>query len=214
MVANRNKTISVSLFVVTVCLLFISGPAFCATRGITVKARISYGSTEKIMLYDLSHALVIGIDKYQQGWPRLSSATRDAKLVADAKIVARDAHYEKYASGIVKDTKTGLEWYAGPDKHTKWAKAKSWVASLNVGGGGWRMPTREELSTLYQKGAGKRNMTPLLKTEGWFIWSGERRDSSYVWFFHFGDGLNGGRVNYQDPLSHFQRRGFAVRSRR
>jgi len=35
-----------------------------------------------------------------------------------------------------------------------------------VAGGGWRMPTRQELSALYQKGIGKRNMDFGFKTTG------------------------------------------------
>ena len=93
--------------------------------------------------------------------------------VSKPKDVAHDGTFIAYASGVVRDTKTGLEWIAGPDRNTTWYTAKSWVESLSIDGGGWRMPTREELKSLYQKGAGKRNMTPLLKTTGWFVWSGE-----------------------------------------
>lgn len=122
---------------------------------------------------------------------------------------ARDAHYEKYANGIVKDTKTGLEWYAGPDKNTNWNDAKSWVANLSVGGGGWRMPTKEELKSLYKNGAGSRNMTALLETTGWYVWSGETRDSSSAWTFSFTTG-----PDYWNPSPSHNLRGFAVRSRR
>ena len=65
-------------------------------------------------------------------------------------------------NGIVKDTHTGLEWIAGPDRDTNWNEARSWVQSLNLDGGGWRMPTMDELESLYKKGKGDRNMTPLL----------------------------------------------------
>ena len=33
-------------------------------------------------MYDASYALVVGIDKYTNGWPRLSNAVKDAELVA------------------------------------------------------------------------------------------------------------------------------------
>ncbi len=38
--------------------------------------------TERWKLYGASHALVIGIDNYTNGWPRLSNAVKDATLVA------------------------------------------------------------------------------------------------------------------------------------
>ena len=61
--------------------------------------------------------------------------------LADQKEVDRDGVYVAYANGIVKDSNTGLEWKVGPDKNTTWYEAKSWVLSLNLDGGGWRMPT-------------------------------------------------------------------------
>ena len=90
-----------------------------------------------------------------------------------AKIIAKDGQYVSYENGIVYDEKANLEWIVGPDKDTTWDEAKVWVESLLVEGGGWRMPTREEVKALYKKGAGSRNMTPLLKTTGWRVWSGE-----------------------------------------
>ncbi len=113
-------------------------------------------------------------------------------------------------SAIYYDNNTGFEWFPGPDKNTNWDDAKKWVKNLTVAGGGWRMPTRQELKNLYKKGAGERNMTPLLKTTGWWVWSGETKDSLTYWTFSFaiGDG-----TWYRRNLS-TSSRGFAVRSRR
>jgi len=150
----------------------------------------------------------------------LSALQNSARLKAEKKelemaslVKERDGVYVAYANGMVKDTKTGLEWKAGPDKDTDWNEARSWVQSLNLDGGGWRMPTTDELKTLYKKGAGNRNMVPLLKTTGWWVWSGETRGSSEAGYFtfhgsgrrdwnyrHYGSAYNGGRA-------------FAVRSR-
>ncbi len=41
-------------------------------------------TTQTIRLYNDSHALVIGIDEYTNGWPRLSNAVSDAQAVATA----------------------------------------------------------------------------------------------------------------------------------
>jgi len=113
-------------------------------------------------------------------------------------------------SAVYYDKNTSLEWYAGPDKNTNWYEAKSWVENLTVAGVGWRMPTREELKTLYKKGAGKRNMTPLLKTTGWWVWSGETKGSSSAWNFNFYYGYEIWDVrNYSSGF-----RGFAVHSRK
>ena len=58
-----------------------------ANRGIRLQLRASEQSAapivEEVQLYASSYALVIGIDNYTRGWPRLSNAIRDAELVAD-----------------------------------------------------------------------------------------------------------------------------------
>ncbi|NVM22642.1 MAG: DUF1566 domain-containing protein, partial [Desulfobacterales bacterium] len=129
----------------------------------------------------------------------------------EREVTSRDGTLIAYATGVVRDTKTGLEWYAGPDKNTNWNEAKSWVENLTVDGGGWRMPTRKELRSLYEKVAGTRNMTPLLKTTGWWVWSGETKGSSSAWFFYFRNGFE--NWSYRST-SYDGLRAFAVRSRR
>jgi len=127
-----------------------------------------------------------------------------------AKIVAKDDHYVSYENGIVYDEKTNTEWIAGADKFVTWDEAKEWVDSLSVEGGGWRMPTKNELKSLYKKGAGERNMTPLFKTTGWRVWSVETEGESATWYLNFYDGdyTWGTRESEGNP------RVFAVRSRK
>jgi len=127
-----------------------------------------------------------------------------------AREIARNDRFIAYDNGIVRDTLTGLEWIAGPDKDTTWDEARSWVQSLSVDDGGWRMPTREELRTLYIKGAGIRNMTPLLKTTGRWIWSAVKWGSSSARVFSFHHGFE-----HSHPLGDSgDGRGFVVCSRR
>ncbi|MGD9244544.1 MAG: caspase family protein [Desulfobacterales bacterium] len=132
--------------------------------------------------------------------------------ISEPKIVDRDNSFIKYANGVVYDKNTGLEWFAGPDKNTSWKQAKIWVENLEFAGGGWRMPTKNELQTLYQKGAGTRNMTSLLKTTGWFIWSIETKGSSSAWLFGFK--LGHGFELWPFRFSAKSRRVFAVRSKK
>ena len=95
----------------------------------------------------------------------------------------------------------------GPDKDTNWHEAKSWVESLSIGG--WRMPTTYELKSLYRKGIGDRNMTPLLNTTGLQVWSGDTEDSYYAWKFNFYIGRKSCLLTYKKDST----RAFAVRSR-
>ncbi len=92
------------------------------------------------------------------------------------------------SDGVITDSTTGLEWIVGPDRDMNYSQAQEWVAECNVRGGGWRMPTRQQLKTLYQKGAGEHNIDPLFKIEGIWVWA-EPRDSSTAWYFVFNIGL-------------------------
>jgi hypothetical protein len=105
-----------------------------------------------------------------------------------AKVIAKDGHYVSYENGVVYDEKANIEWLAGPDKFVTWDEAKAWVESLTVDGGGWRMPKKDELKSLYKKGVGERNMTPLFKITGWRVWSNETEGESAAWYFNFMDG--------------------------
>ena len=122
--------------------------------------------------------------------PNLSLSAQECRPApATSNVIERDGVYAAYANGIVRDTKTGLEWKAGPDKDSNWNEARSWIQNLNLDGGGWRLPTMDELEGLYRRGAGEHNMTPLLKTSGDFVWSVETEDShGGVWFFEFFNG--------------------------
>lgn len=78
-----------SLGVLTAGLIFAATLADAASsRGIPLKVRADDSAdapiVEEIQLYENSYALVIGIDEYTHGWPRLSMAVKDAKLVAAA----------------------------------------------------------------------------------------------------------------------------------
>ena len=109
--------------------------------------------------------------------------------------------------GVITDSQTNLEWLVGPDRYTTYWQAEQWAAGCKVAGGGWRMPTRQELKGLYKKGIGERNMYPVFKITGWNVWA-EPRDSSSAWVFNFYDGgeLWAGRGQPANP------RVFGVRS--
>lgn len=77
------------------------------------------------------------------------------------KEIGRDGTFVKYANGMIYDEKTNLEWYAGSDRNITWNEAKRWTESLNVDGGGWRMPTKKELKTLYKRWVRENNINSL-----------------------------------------------------
>ena len=122
----------------------------------------------------------------------------------------QDDNYISYDNGIVYDEKTNLEWIVGPDKDISWDNAKKWAEDLSVEGGGWRLPTIEELQTLYIKGSGESNMTPLLKMTGGSVWSGETQGELKAWRFSFIEG----HQEWVQRSHSFYDRTFAVRVRK
>lgn len=113
--------------------------------------------------------------------------------------IGRDGNFVAYANGVVADTRTGLEWIAGPDVDTSYYRAVEWVRGLTAAGGGWRMPTTGELATLYRKpGNLNESITPLLKTSGVHAWPCQADEDLSLYLFR-----------YMDP---YGTRGFAVRS--
>ena len=115
-----------------------------------------------------------------------------------------------FNNGVVRDKKTGLEWIVGPDKDTTWNQAKEWIENLTVDSGGWRMPTIAELRTLYQKGVGTHNMTPLLETSGGYVWSEETKMESSERYGYLFDNVD---EHWGYPTT-FVCRAFAVRYRK
>ncbi len=112
-------------------------------------------------------------------------------LCLGAEVESVDRHLVRYDTGVVYDTESGLEWYAGPDQGMTWAQAKNWVVGLEAVGGGWRMPTRNELETLHHIGDGVSNITYLLYNSGYWLWAGQTSDTSSRWLFSFSFGGEG-----------------------
>ncbi len=139
----------------------------------------------------------------------LRTVTTLGEYVLKTGLGTRDGAYVLNEKGVVKDNSTGLQWVVGADRNTPLNQAISWVKNLKLDGDGWRMPTIDELKTLYNKGAGSRNMTSLLKTTGWWVWSSQTARSSSAWVFDFS---NGSRFWY-DRYDSYYGRAFAVRSR-
>ncbi len=139
----------------------------------------------------------------------VKSVTDSAASIAG--VVASEGNYVKYSTGIVFDKKTNLEWYVGSDEDTNWYEADKWVKDLDIGGGGWQLPTKSDLRSIYRPKTGKRNMPPLLRTTGWWVWSFHSGGRNNQTAFYFG---GHSKYEWQDKSSATNMRAFAVRSRK
>ena len=95
------------------------------------------------------------------------------------------ARFQFGETGIIRDTETGLEWVPGPDKDIDWKGARAWVGGLARDGGGWRMPTIEELKGIHGRGATGHHHPPFFPETGWRLWSGDERPPLNAWCFSY-----------------------------
>ncbi|MFH0730531.1 MAG: hypothetical protein V2B19_29825 [Pseudomonadota bacterium] len=120
------------------------------------------------------------------------------------------------ADGVIYDAQTDLDWLVGANRDTTFDQAQKWVASLGTtAGGGWGMPSQDELALLYQQGVGERNIDPLFKTTGWWVWAGwwawtGEFDPTSSW--RFGFSFSSGQENWNSREYLRDGRVFAVRS--
>jgi hypothetical protein len=134
----------------------------------------------------------------------LDQATREALSHLFQQERKPNVRFIEHVSGLVRDENTGLEWIAGPDIDTTLDEAKSWVNNLSIGGGGWRLPTIMELTTLGQSSSGWCSIATPFKTSGWWVWTYDFRYSAWQFFFDIDLGL---LEDTRKPSA----RGFAVR---
>lgn len=114
--------------------------------------------------------------------------------------------------GVIEDSVLGLQWGPAPDQAMTHYEAQEYVQNLRIAGGGWRLPTRAELRSLYD--ASKPGLAdPKFNVSGKLVWTAEvDADPSVAWYFNF---YSGGE--YRDtrrPDCNFYFYGMAVRSRR
>ncbi len=117
-----------------------------------------------------------------------------------------------FKDGVIDDSEYGLQWVPAPDWAMNHYQAEEYVRSLSLAGGGWRLPTRAELRSLYD--ASKPGLAdPKFNVSGKLVWTSEvDADPSFAWYFNF---YGGGEYRYtRDPACNFYFHGLAVRSRR
>ncbi len=113
--------------------------------------------------------------------------------------------------GIIDDSKNGLQWVPAPDLAMNHYQAEKYVRSLSIAGGGWRLPTRAELRSIYDPSE-PGLVYPKFKVGGWLVWSSEvdNADPSFAWYFNFS---SGGEYKYaRDPACNEYFYTLAVRS--
>jgi clan AA aspartic protease (TIGR02281 family) len=65
--------------------------------------------------------------------------------------ISTSARYKRTNCGSIVDSRTGLEWFVGPDADETWTAAQSWVRNLDACGKRWALPTMGNLRSLFDK---------------------------------------------------------------
>lgn len=84
-----------------------------------------------------------------------------AALVLPAMAVAKEdsGRWELKEKGVIVDTFTDLQWTQRDNLYDiNWPDAKAYCEALPLAGGGWRLPTMQELNQVYT--AGRDGTTP------------------------------------------------------
>jgi len=132
---------------------------------------------------------MITIDEHDAQW--IAEQLAGEALEADIKTsryVINDA--------TVLDTTTGLTWQREvPAERYTWQAAKDYAAALDLAGGGWRLPTKDELLTIVDT----TRTNPCIDADAfpntpseWF-WSASpyANSSNFAWIVDFGYGYSG-----------------------
>ena len=126
--------------------------------------------------------------------------------------------------GVIDDSELGLQWAPAPDRAMNHYQAEEYARNLSLAGGGWRLPTRVELKSIYNKyqiyGADPKfhltNMfgcggDPKLNLSYMWVWTSELDGPSYAWAFFF---TIGREFSFLRNYTFSSFRVLAVRSRR
>lgn len=141
------------------------------------------------------------------------------------QITETQSRYTVTSCGSIQDTRTGLEWFVGPDRNTTWYEARQWANGLQTCDGGWRLPSLEEIGTLYDPGSSAgtgyytrgqywpAHMDPVFNGIGGgsWIWSDQQTGNGNAHSFNMNQGK---AVEYSATDIIFSTRAFAVRRAR
>lgn len=86
------------------------------------------------------------------GATRVYSPKSGETKIIQPNIELRFSPFKKKGDDIVFDSRTGLEWAISSKEFMNWYKAKEYIEGLSLAGGGWRLPTKSELVSLYETG--------------------------------------------------------------
>jgi len=177
-----------------------------------------YPSPSRAWLAGFYYGYVLGNDKYYTNHVRcvrrgseVSSGTvsREERIELLERVREVTNRFEYLENGIIRDTRTGLEWQADHANPMSWQEAMDYAENLNLGGHtDWKLPTVEELFTLVDFS----KINPASEFPGMpsaRLWSSSVHAyyTGHAWYVHFNDGYVISHVKYDTIHVRCVRRG-------
>ena len=101
-----------------------------------------------------SHVLNLATGEAIEANPEPLPASNSPVSSPPATASAERKHFARYKRtncGSIVDSRTGLEWFVGPDTDVTWTAAQSWARNLDACGKQWALPTIGDLRSLFDK---------------------------------------------------------------
>jgi len=93
--------------------------------------------------------------------------------------------FEVSSDGVIKDTRTGFEWAPVPLITVNYDRAASYAKSLELAGGGWRLPTVDELRDLYDSANDGCGLDWAFENRYPKAWSSDPKSPTKRWLVRF-----------------------------
>ena len=116
---------------------------------------------------------------------RIRSLPYGETLKLEKDFVLIFSPFKVSSEGVIKDLWTGLEWAPVPLTTVNYDGAIRYSKSLGLAGGGWRLPTVDELNELYE--SGRRGCGLDLAFENYYpkVWASDPKSPSKKWVVRF-----------------------------
>ena len=183
---------------------------------ITSMAIVNDADNQRLANYDGEFMTVEGKAKREAErveWERRRVAAAEAERERlERERQAKLARGERFSleGRVIEDLRLDLQWAPANGQSMNHYDAEKYAQNLSLAGGGWRLPTKAELKSLYDTSK-PGNADPVFNINRNWVWTSELKDSSLAWFFDFNNGHEG--TGYRD-YSGNKGRVLVVRSRR
>ena len=116
---------------------------------------------------------------------RIRSLPSGETLKLENDFVLIVSPFKVSSEGVIKDLRSGLEWAPVPLMTVNYDKAVTYAKSLNLAGGGWRLPTVDELKDLHESGQRGCGLDGAFENRYPKAWASDPKSPSKQWLVTF-----------------------------